>query len=142
MGKRGGGLSVSGKVKNQTPKVEKKEHKKCITGRAKKRKEYNSLCHQSQKSQIPFQKINTEYPIRKGWNEVWEVPLHQSETTFVRNQNPPSGMIRSGRSRVHKRYKSESELELKFDRSHHPTKKNYKKSYIDSFDEKISHYDI
>ena len=41
MGKQHGGLSRAGKVKNQTPKVEPKENKKQLTGRAKKRLLYN-----------------------------------------------------------------------------------------------------
>ena len=41
MGKVHGGLSRAGKVKNQTPKVEKTGDKKKVTGRAKKRELYN-----------------------------------------------------------------------------------------------------
>ena len=41
MGKQHGGLSRAGKVKNQTPKVEPKEKKKQLTGRARKRLLYN-----------------------------------------------------------------------------------------------------
>jgi len=41
MGKVHGGLARAGKVKGQTPKVEKKEKKKAKVGRAKKRMLYN-----------------------------------------------------------------------------------------------------
>ena len=41
MGKHHGGLSRAGKVKALTPKVEPKEKKKQLTGRAKKRLLYN-----------------------------------------------------------------------------------------------------
>eukprot|EP01024_Parvocaulis_polyphysoides_P038323 TRINITY_DN3437_c0_g2_i4.p2 TRINITY_DN3437_c0_g2~~TRINITY_DN3437_c0_g2_i4.p2 ORF type:complete len:109 (+),score=13.75 TRINITY_DN3437_c0_g2_i4:29-355(+) len=41
MGKVHGGLARAGKVKRQTPKVEKQEKKKQKTGRAKKRIQYN-----------------------------------------------------------------------------------------------------
>ena len=40
-GKVHGSLARAGKVKNQTPKVEKQEKKKLATGRAKKRIQYN-----------------------------------------------------------------------------------------------------
>jgi small subunit ribosomal protein S30e len=40
-GKVHGSLARAGKVKNQTPKVEKQEKKKLLTGRAKKRNQYN-----------------------------------------------------------------------------------------------------
>eukprot|EP01039_Chlorochromonas_danica_P000105 gene105-112_t len=40
-GKVHGSLARAGKVRNQTPKVEKKEKKKLATGRAKKRIQYN-----------------------------------------------------------------------------------------------------
>ena len=40
-GKVHGSLSRAGKVKGQTPKVEKKEKKKAKTGRAKRRIQYN-----------------------------------------------------------------------------------------------------
>ncbi|RXG53775.1 Dipeptidyl peptidase 1 [Armadillidium vulgare] len=40
-GKVHGSLSRAGKVKSQTPKVEKKEKKKPKTGRAKRRQQYN-----------------------------------------------------------------------------------------------------
>ena len=36
-----GSLAKAGKVKNQTPKVDKQEKKKSLTGRAKQRKKYN-----------------------------------------------------------------------------------------------------
>ena len=41
MGKVHGSLARAGKVRNQTPKVEKQEKKKVATGRAKKRIQYN-----------------------------------------------------------------------------------------------------
>ncbi|KAL7747379.1 40S ribosomal protein S30 [Sorochytrium milnesiophthora] len=41
MGKAHGSLARAGKVKAQTPKVEKTEKKKQLTGRAKKRMLYN-----------------------------------------------------------------------------------------------------
>ena len=41
MGKVHGGLARAGKVRGQTPKVEKQEKKKKPTGRAKKRMQYN-----------------------------------------------------------------------------------------------------
>ncbi|KAH8928355.1 ribosomal protein S30 [Atractiella rhizophila] len=41
MGKVHGSLARAGKVKSQTPKVEKQEKKKKATGRAKKRILYN-----------------------------------------------------------------------------------------------------
>jgi len=41
MGKQHGGLARAGKVKKQTPKIEKKDKKKDPTGRAKKRLLYN-----------------------------------------------------------------------------------------------------
>ena len=41
MGKIHGSLARAGKVKAQTPKVEKAEKKKTTTGRARKRKLYN-----------------------------------------------------------------------------------------------------
>lgn len=41
MGKVHGGLARAGKVKGQTPKVEKKEKKKEVTGRAKRRLQFN-----------------------------------------------------------------------------------------------------
>jgi small subunit ribosomal protein S30e len=41
MGKVHGSLARAGKVKSQTPKVEKQEKKKTATGRAKKRILYN-----------------------------------------------------------------------------------------------------
>jgi len=41
MGKVHGSLARAGKVKGQTPKVEKVEKKKKLTGRAKKRQMYN-----------------------------------------------------------------------------------------------------
>ncbi|EER04256.1 40S ribosomal protein S30, putative [Perkinsus marinus ATCC 50983] len=41
MGKVHGSLARAGKVKNQTPKVPKQEKKKAITGRARKRMQYN-----------------------------------------------------------------------------------------------------
>ncbi|CDJ43129.1 40S ribosomal protein S30, putative [Eimeria tenella] len=41
MGKVHGSLARAGKVKNQTPKVQKQEKKKPVTGRAKKRQLYN-----------------------------------------------------------------------------------------------------
>ena len=41
LGKVHGSLSRAGKVKGQTPKVEKKEKKKSKTGRAKRRIQYN-----------------------------------------------------------------------------------------------------
>merc|ERR1711976_784539 len=40
-GKVHGGLARAGKGKRQTPKVEKQEKKKKLTGRAKKRQQYN-----------------------------------------------------------------------------------------------------
>ena len=40
-GKVHGSLARAGKVRNQTPKVEKQEKKKLATGRAKKRIQYN-----------------------------------------------------------------------------------------------------
>lgn len=40
-GKVHGSLARAGKVKNQTPKVEKKEKKSQVVGRAKKRIQYN-----------------------------------------------------------------------------------------------------
>lgn len=40
-GKVHGSLARAGKVRNQTPKVEKQEKKKHVTGRAKKRLQYN-----------------------------------------------------------------------------------------------------
>lgn len=40
-GKVHGSLARAGKVKNQTPKVEKQEKRKLATGRAKKRIQYN-----------------------------------------------------------------------------------------------------
>jgi len=40
-GKVHGSLARAGKVKNQTPKVEKKEKKKVVAGRSKKRMQYN-----------------------------------------------------------------------------------------------------
>ena len=44
MGKVHGGLARSGKVRNQTPKVDKQERtKKLLQGRAKKRLLYNRL---------------------------------------------------------------------------------------------------
>eukprot|EP01132_Coremiostelium_polycephalum_P002315 gene2315-2854_t len=42
MGKVHGGLNRAGKVRNATPKVEKKEKRKPKVGRAKKRMLYNS----------------------------------------------------------------------------------------------------
>ena len=36
-----GSLARAGKVRNQTPKVEKQEKKKAVLGRAKKRIQYN-----------------------------------------------------------------------------------------------------
>jgi len=41
MGKVHGSLARAGKVKNQTPKVQKAESKKKVVGRAKKRIQYN-----------------------------------------------------------------------------------------------------
>ena len=41
-GKVHGSLARAGKVKGQTPKVEKQEKKKSKTGRAKRRQQYNS----------------------------------------------------------------------------------------------------
>ncbi len=41
MGKQHGSIARAGKVKNQTPKVEKKEKRKEPRGRAKKRMLYN-----------------------------------------------------------------------------------------------------
>eukprot|EP00924_Labyrinthula_sp_SR-Ha-C_P006134 snap_masked-scaffold_54-processed-gene-1.30-mRNA-1 protein AED:0.12 eAED:0.12 QI:0/-1/0/1/-1/1/1/0/72 len=41
MGKVHGSLARAGKVKGQTPKVERKDKKKLPTGRAKKRMQYN-----------------------------------------------------------------------------------------------------
>ncbi|PHJ16036.1 40s ribosomal protein [Cystoisospora suis] len=41
MGKVHGSLARAGKVKNQTPKVAKKEKKKPLTGRARKRQQFN-----------------------------------------------------------------------------------------------------
>ncbi|KAI3630595.1 hypothetical protein MIR68_008855 [Amoeboaphelidium protococcarum] len=41
MGKVHGSLARAGKVKGQTPKVDKQEKKKPLTGRAKKRMLYN-----------------------------------------------------------------------------------------------------
>jgi len=41
MGKVHGSLARAGKVRNQTPKVEKQEKKKRAAGRAKKRLQYN-----------------------------------------------------------------------------------------------------
>ncbi|KAG6379766.1 ribosomal protein S30-domain-containing protein [Boletus reticuloceps] len=41
MGKVHGSLARAGKVKSQTPKVEKQEKEKASTGRAKKRELYN-----------------------------------------------------------------------------------------------------
>ena len=41
MGKVHGSLARAGKVRGQTPKVAKGEKKKMITGRAKKRLQYN-----------------------------------------------------------------------------------------------------
>ena len=41
VGKVHGGLARAGKVKRQTPKVEKQEKKKNVTGRAKKRIQFN-----------------------------------------------------------------------------------------------------
>ena len=41
MGKQHGSLARAGKVKNQTPKVAKKEKKKSAVGRSKKRLTYN-----------------------------------------------------------------------------------------------------
>jgi len=41
MGKVHGSLARAGKVKGQTPKVAKAEKKKGLTGRAKKRAQYN-----------------------------------------------------------------------------------------------------
>lgn len=40
-GKAHGSLARAGKVKNQTPKVLKQEKKKSLTGRAKKRMQFN-----------------------------------------------------------------------------------------------------
>ena len=40
-GKVHGSLARAGKVRNQTPKVEAQEKKKRVTGRAKKRIQYN-----------------------------------------------------------------------------------------------------
>jgi small subunit ribosomal protein S30e len=40
-GKVHGSLARAGKVRNQTPKVEKQEKKKVVVGRAKKRIRYN-----------------------------------------------------------------------------------------------------
>lgn len=42
MGKVHGSLARAGKVKSQTPKVDKQEKKKPVTGRAKKRLLYTS----------------------------------------------------------------------------------------------------
>ncbi|BEI80421.1 hypothetical protein CcaverHIS002_0109500 [Cutaneotrichosporon cavernicola] len=42
MGKVHGSLARAGKVKSQTPKVEKQEKKKAVKGRAKKRAQYIS----------------------------------------------------------------------------------------------------
>ena len=44
MGKVHGSLARAGKVKSQTPKVEKQEKKKTPKGRAKKRMVYNRRC--------------------------------------------------------------------------------------------------
>ena len=44
MGKVHGSLARAGKVKSQTPKVEKQEKKKVPKGRAKKRILYNRRC--------------------------------------------------------------------------------------------------
>ncbi|KAH7649497.1 ribosomal s30 [Cryptosporidium xiaoi] len=41
MAKAHGSLARAGKVRNQTPRVEKQEKKKALTGRAKKRQQYN-----------------------------------------------------------------------------------------------------
>lgn len=41
LGKVHGSLARAGKVKNQTPKVSKQEKKKALTGRAKKRMQFN-----------------------------------------------------------------------------------------------------
>ncbi|EEA05944.1 40S ribosomal protein S30, putative [Cryptosporidium muris RN66] len=41
MAKAHGSLARAGKVKNQTPRVEKQQKKKASTGRAKKRHQYN-----------------------------------------------------------------------------------------------------
>ena len=40
-GKVHGSLARAGKVKGQTPKVPKQEKKKALTGRARKRQQYN-----------------------------------------------------------------------------------------------------
>jgi len=41
MGKVHGGLARAGKVKSHTPKIDKKEKRKSVVGRAKKRLLYN-----------------------------------------------------------------------------------------------------
>ena len=60
MGKQHGSLARAGKVKNQTPKVAKKEreHKK-VVGRAKKRSTYNKrfLTNPGQKQQCNPQNV-------------------------------------------------------------------------------------
>ena len=59
IGKVHGSLTRAGKVRNQTPKVEKQERrKKAITGRAKKRQQYNKR----------FLSEEAQNPRRKGPN--------------------------------------------------------------------------
>lgn len=43
MGKVHGGLARAGKVKSHTPHVEPQEKKKALTGRAKRRMQYNKV---------------------------------------------------------------------------------------------------
>ena len=59
IGKVHGSLTRAGKVRNQTPKVEKQERrKKKLTGRAKKRQQYNKR----------FLSEEAQNPRRKGPN--------------------------------------------------------------------------
>uniref|UniRef100_A0A6B2LNT8 Uncharacterized protein n=1 Tax=Arcella intermedia TaxID=1963864 RepID=A0A6B2LNT8_9EUKA len=116
MGKCGGGLSPCGKVKNQTPKVQKMDKQKEKTGRAKKRaqsnKANNNSTWKSPPSSVPVSEIDFAVPfdpIRKP----------HPDRSFIRDPFPPSGVVTQGRERVGRRHKVDSTQELFFIRSHH-----------------------
>jgi len=123
MGKIGGIMCFSGKVKSSTPKTEKKSRKKKkLTGRAKIRKTHNKRIG-LRVSSIYFRlKPISQLPNRKAKSEPWDLedPIFP---IFIRKSNPPSGRVVQGRYRPNRKYKMESEKELKFCRSHHQTKK-------------------
>jgi small subunit ribosomal protein S30e len=66
MGKVHGSLARAGKVKGQTPKVEKQEKKKKVTGRAKKRMLYNRRFVNAVASFGGKRKMNQQPPGKSG----------------------------------------------------------------------------